>query len=162
MPPARRGLRCHHVIHGTERATHQERLQCCHVPRGTEPVTWQGRALESPRASWLQARLLRSKALALPHDQDTRTIARQGSGTTMCPVAPGPPPGAGGLRSRHMPSGSQPPGRACAFLRCMISGPSWPRQAHSVGSALNVYVTCHTQCMAGIKCVQNIDTVVHR
>jgi hypothetical protein len=42
-------------------------LRCCHVPRGTEPVTQQERALESPRASRLQAHPLRRKALASPH-----------------------------------------------------------------------------------------------
>jgi hypothetical protein len=80
------------------------------MPRGTEPVTRQERALESPRALWLQARLLRWKALVSPRDRGTRTTARQGSGMAMCHVAPDPPPSMGGLLSHHVPCGSRPPG----------------------------------------------------
>jgi hypothetical protein len=85
-------------------------LQCCHVPRGTEPVTRQEKAPESPRGSWIQARPLRRKALASPRARGTRTTVWQGSGTTTCHVALDPSPGEGGLRSRHVPSGSQPRG----------------------------------------------------
>jgi hypothetical protein len=67
-------------------------LQSHHVPCGCRPTP------------------LRRKALALPHDRHTRTTARQGSGIAMCLVAPDLPPGAGGLRSHHVPSGPQPPG----------------------------------------------------
>jgi hypothetical protein len=50
-------------------------------------------------------------------------------------------------------------GRARAFLRYLTSGSSWPHKARGADSALNVYVTGHTWCMADIKCVQDIDTV---
>jgi hypothetical protein len=110
MPPARKGLRCRHVPHGTMRATRQERALVLPCARGTEPITQQDKALESPRALWLQARPLCRKALASPCDQGTRTTAWQGSGTAMCPVAPDLPPGVGGLQSRHVPKGSRPPG----------------------------------------------------
>jgi hypothetical protein len=129
MQPARRGLQCRHVPHGTEQATCQERALVsprasrhrarhppgegsgvCQMPRGTEPVTRQERASESPRASCLQARPLCRKALTSPHDRGTRTTARQGFGTATCPVAPDLPPGARGLQSRHVPSDSRPPG----------------------------------------------------
>jgi hypothetical protein len=72
-------------------------LWCCHVARGTEPVTRQEKALDSPRDSWLQAQPRRREALASPHGRGTGTTARQGFGTGTCPVAPDPPPGAGGL-----------------------------------------------------------------
>jgi hypothetical protein len=78
-PPTRRGLRCRHM------------------PHGTEPVTRQGRAPESQRVSWLLAHPLRRKALASPCDRGTRTTARQGSDIVTCPMAPDPPPGAGGF-----------------------------------------------------------------
>jgi hypothetical protein len=52
---------------------------------------------------------LRRKTLASLCDRGTSTTARQGSGTTTWTVAPDLPPGAGGLWSRHVPSGSQPP-----------------------------------------------------
>jgi hypothetical protein len=54
------------------------------------------------------------------------------------------------------------PGCAHAFSRRLTSGPSWPRQAGGAGSALNAYVIGHTQCMAGIKCVQDIDVIGRR
>jgi hypothetical protein len=144
MPPARRGLRCRHV------------------PQDTELVSRQERAPESPRVSRLQARPLRGKALPLPRDRGTRTTAPQGSGITTCPVAPDLPPGAGGLWSRHVPCGPRPPGRACAFPRHLTSDSSWPHQARGAGSVLNAYVACHMQCMAGIKCVQDIDAAGRR
>jgi hypothetical protein len=103
-PPARRGL------------------QCRHVPRGTKPVTLQERALESPCVSWLQARPLRSKALASSRDRGIRTTAQQGFGIAMCYVAPDLPPGVGGLWSRHVPYGPRPPGHARAFPRRTLNG----------------------------------------
>jgi hypothetical protein len=75
--------------------------------RGTVHATRQEKASESPRASWLQAHPLLRKALSSPHDRGTRTTVRQSSGTATCPVAPDPPPGAGGLWSRHVPVRSQ-------------------------------------------------------
>jgi hypothetical protein len=111
MPPARRGIRCHHMPHGTERTTRQKRAlvsscasrhrehhshgegsRCCHVTRGTEPVTRQEKAPESPRASWLQARPLRKEALASPRGRGTRSTAWQVFGTGTCHVALDPPP----------------------------------------------------------------------
>jgi hypothetical protein len=81
-----------------------------------------------------------------------------------------------GLRYRHVSCGFRPaywcrrapeppraqwlsaPRRTRAFPRRLTSGPSWPHQARSAGSTLNMYVTGHTQLMAGIKCVQDIGT----
>jgi hypothetical protein len=83
-------------------------LRSCHVARGTKPITQQERALESPRASRLQAHPLRGKAQPSPRDRGTRTTASQGSGISTCPMAPDPPPGAGGLQSRHVPDGPRP------------------------------------------------------
>jgi hypothetical protein len=50
------------------------------------------------------------KALVSQCDRVTSTTTQQGSGITTCPVVPDPPPGVGGLRSRHVGSGSRPPG----------------------------------------------------
>jgi hypothetical protein len=36
-------------------------------------------------------------------------------------------------------------------------GSSWPRLARGAGNTLNAYVIGHTQCMAGIKFIQDID-----
>jgi hypothetical protein len=84
-------------------------LRCRHVPRGTKRATRQERAPESPCASRLQACPLCRKAPTSPCDRGTRTIARQGSGIAMCPMAPYPPPGAGGLQSSHVSSSPRPP-----------------------------------------------------
>jgi hypothetical protein len=54
------------------------------------------------------------------------------------------------------------PGRARAFSRRLTSGSSWPHQARGAGSALNAYVTGHTQRMAGIKYIQDIDAAGRR
>jgi hypothetical protein len=96
-PPVRKGLRCHHVTRDSKPASRYEGLQHHHVPRGTELATRQRRAPKSSRISRLQTHPLRRKALMSPHVRGTRTTARQGFGITMCPVAPEPPPGAGGL-----------------------------------------------------------------
>jgi hypothetical protein len=57
-PPARKGLWCHHVPRGTERATRQERALVSprasrhqdhhHMSCGSRPTSWYGRALELP------------------------------------------------------------------------------------------------------------------
>jgi hypothetical protein len=75
----------------------------------------------------------------------------------MCPVTPNPPPSAGGLPSRHVPSGSRPLSVLMHFRRCLTSNPSWPRQSRGADITLNAYVTGHTERMTGIKCVQDID-----
>jgi hypothetical protein len=85
-----------------------------------------------------------------------------------------------GLRYRHVSCGSRPtswcgrapeppraqwfspPGRTRAFPRRLTSGLSWPHQARGAGSALNTYVTDHTQRMTNIKCVQDIGTTGRR
>jgi hypothetical protein len=77
-------------------------------------------------------------------------------------VAIDPPPDAGGLWSRHMPCGPQPPRHAHAFPRRRTSGSLWPQQARGADNALNAYKTSHTQCLADIKCVQDIDTAGRR
>jgi hypothetical protein len=83
-------------------------LWCCHVPRGIETVTRQERALESPCASWLQARPLCRMALAShvtealgpppgrapisPHVLwlQTHPLVREGSRAATCLVVVGP------------------------------------------------------------------------
>jgi hypothetical protein len=144
-PPTRRGLRCHHVPHGIEHTTQQERAPVSPRARGTkratrrerspvlprarstEPVTRHERAPESPRASQLQARPMRRKALTLPRDRGTRTTAPQGSGIATCPVAPDTPSGAEGLQSRHVPSGPQPQACPCIpkmpDIRLIVASP---------------------------------------
>jgi hypothetical protein len=140
-PPVRRGLWCHNVSRGIKHTTRQER------------------APELLRVSRLQIHPVRRKALTSPCDRGTRTTTRQGSGIAMCPVAPNLSSSAGGLWSRHVTCGPRPPGRARAFPRRMTS---WPHQAQGAGSALNAYVTGHTQRMAGIKYVQDIDAAGRR
>jgi hypothetical protein len=102
-PPVRGGLRCRHVSRGSKLAFRYGGLWRHHVSHGIGPTTRQGRALESPRVSRLQTRPLREKALASPHVRGIRTTVWQGSGIVTCPVAPDPPPCAGGLWSHHVP-----------------------------------------------------------
>jgi hypothetical protein len=89
-------------------------------------------------ASRLQAHPLHRKALASPRDRGTKTTARQGSGITTCLVAPDPPPGAGGFRSRHVMSGSWPLACPCISkmpdIRLIMASPG-------------------TRCRQRIKCV---------
>jgi hypothetical protein len=66
-----------------------------------------------PRAPRHRARHLCREALASPRGRGTRTTAWQDSGTGTCPMAPNPPPSAGGLRSHHVPSGSRPRAYPC-------------------------------------------------
>jgi hypothetical protein len=72
--------------------------------------------------------------------------------TSWCGRAPEPP------RAQWLSA----PGRARAFPRRLTSGPSWPHQVHGAGSTLNAYVIGHTQCMAGVKCVQDINAAGRR
>jgi hypothetical protein len=106
MPPDREGLRCHHVSHGSRPASQcgraltrhmppgpspsREVLRCRHVFRESRPASRCRRALVSPRAPCHQA----------------RHPAGKGSDVAMCPAAPDPPLGAGGLWRRHMARGS--------------------------------------------------------
>jgi hypothetical protein len=143
-PPVRRGLRCHHVTHDSKPTSRYEGLRRHHVPHAIEPATQQRRAPESPRVSRLQTHPLRRKALMSPHVRGTRTTSRQGFGITMCPVAPEPPSGAGGLWGHHVPYGPQPLKHARAFPRRLTSGSSWPHQARGAGITLNAYKTSHT------------------
>jgi hypothetical protein len=65
-PPTRRGLRCHHMPHGTERATHQERAPMSpHAPRhrvrhppgkGSGVATCPEAPSPSPDRRWLWSR----------------------------------------------------------------------------------------------------------
>jgi hypothetical protein len=71
----------------------------------------------------------------------TRLLVQEGFGAVTCPVALG---------------------HAHALLRCLTSGSSCPRQARGAGNALNIYVTGHTQRMADIKYVQDIDVAGQR
>jgi hypothetical protein len=86
----------------------------------------------------------------------------KGSSVVMCHAVPDPPPGVGGLWRHHVPHGSQPLRRACVFPRRLTSSLSWPHQPRRAGIALNAYKTNHTQCMASIKCVQDIDRAGQR
>jgi hypothetical protein len=99
-PPARKGLRCCHVTEAPSPSPGRRGLQSHHVPRGSRLTP------------------LRRKALASLRDRGTRTTAWQGSSIATCPEAPEPSPGAGGLRSHHVPSGSRP--RACP---CVLKMP---------------------------------------
>jgi hypothetical protein len=54
----------------------REELRCHHMFRSSRPVSWCGRTLPSSHALWHRTRLL----------------TRKGSGVTMCPTAPNPPP----------------------------------------------------------------------
>jgi hypothetical protein len=124
-----RGLWLHHMPRRIEHATHQKRAPVsprapwhrAHHPSGKgsgvatcpkapcAPLIRKGlQSRHVPRGS--RSAPLRRKALASPHYRSTRTTARQVSGIATCFVAPDPPPGAGGLRSHHVPSGSRPPG----------------------------------------------------
>jgi hypothetical protein len=73
MPPARRGLWCRHVSHGSRPAPDtegsdvttcpvapdpppgREGPRCCHVSYNSRPASQCGRAVASPRALWLSA-----------------------------------------------------------------------------------------------------------
>jgi hypothetical protein len=106
MRPTRRGLRCHHVSHGSNPTSWYGGLWRHHVPRGTGLATRQGRFSESPCVSWLQTRPLAREgsgiatclrnqdhrptwALVSPRVPWLQTLlpVQEGSGATKCPVA---------------------------------------------------------------------------
>jgi hypothetical protein len=114
-----------------------------HVPRGFRPAPctgrlWRHHMSEAPRPP-------PGRAPILPHVLwlQTRLLVWEGSRAA----------------SAQWPSAL---GRARAFPRCLTSGSSWPRQACGVSSALNAYVIGHTQRMASIKCVQDINAAGRR
>jgi hypothetical protein len=92
-PPARRGLQCHHVPHGTERATHQERA----------PV--------SPRVSRHPARHLPGKGsgVATCPEAPSPSPSRRGLWSRHVPHGSRPAPFAGRLWCRHVTEASGPP-----------------------------------------------------
>jgi hypothetical protein len=67
----------------------------CHVSCGTGLTSRPRRAPASPCVPWFQ----------------TQLPVREGSGVAMCVVAPGPPPGRGGLWCHHVSRGSRPVSR---------------------------------------------------
>jgi hypothetical protein len=93
-PPTRKGLQCHHVPQGTERATHKERapvssraprhldhrptgLRYRHMSCGSRPASWCGRASEPPRAQWPSApRSARAFPRRLTSDSSWPRLAR--------------------------------------------------------------------------------------
>jgi hypothetical protein len=96
-----------------------------------------------------------------PRDRGTRTTIWQGSSTGTCHVALDPPLGVGGLRSRHVPSGSRPRVYLCVLktpdIRSIMASPGT-----RASNALNAYMTGHTQRMTGIKYVQDVDAAGRR
>jgi hypothetical protein len=169
-----------HVPRGTGHATRYGRASVSsRVPRLQTRLPVR-RALASPRIPWHRAHHPAGKGsgVATCLTAPDPSPAREGSGVATCPrhqdhcLA--------GLWYRHVSCGSrpaslcgraleppracspQPPRRACVFSRRLTSGSSWPHQARGAGGALNAYKTSHTQRMASIKYVQDIDTTRRR
>jgi hypothetical protein len=92
LPPGRGGLRYHHVS------------------RGSRPTFRCRRTLASPHVPWHQTRHLAGRALVWPRVSrfQIRLPVWEGSVIATCPVAPGLPPGRGGLWRHHVSRGTRP------------------------------------------------------
>jgi hypothetical protein len=172
-----RRLWLRHMPRGTEHATCQTRQERAPVsPRvlrhrarhasgeGSGVATCPEAPSPSPDRRRLQSR-------HVPHGYRLAP-AQGGSGIATWPRHQDHRPA--GLRYRHVSCGSRPGswcgraqeppcaqwlsalGRIRAFSRRLTSGPSWPQQPRGAGSALNAYVTGHTQRMTSIKYIQDI------
>jgi hypothetical protein len=151
------------------------------VSRGIKHTTYQKRATMLSRALWHKTCHLSKKGFNVAMCPEAPNLspgrrklwnhhmspgprpapAQEGSNVATCPVSLDLPPDTRGLRSRHVFSGSRPPTYPC-ILKTLDIRPIMASPGTWAGSALNAYVTGHTQHMVGIKCVQDVDAVGRR